>query len=80
MIPTYCRNDHLSSASANAHAVVTVTTEAGSLHRVEGQCDQCPEPTSALVSSWEAQAVRWVLSARHELARLRDEQLRARRN
>ena len=80
MIPAYCRNEHLSSASANAHAVVTVTTQAGTVHRVEAQCDQCPEPTSALVSDWEAQAVRWVLAARHEIARARERHLKARRN
>ena len=80
MIEAICRNDHVSSASANAHAVVTVTTQAGTVHRVEAQCDQCPEPTSALVSDWEAQAVRWVLSARHEIKAARDRFLQERRN
>ena len=80
MIPAECRQGHVSSASANAHAVVTVTTQAGTVHRVEAQCDQCSEPTSALVSDWEAQAVRWVLSARTEIARVRERHLNARRN
>ena len=80
MIVATCDNGHESSASANAHAVITVTTQAGDIHRVEAQCDQCPLSTSELVGDWEAQAVRWVLKGRGEIARVRERHLRQRLN
>ncbi len=80
MIQATCRNGHVSSAPANAWAVVSVTTSAGTIRRVESQCDQCSQGVSTYVDEWEAHAISALVQAREVIAELRRQHMAARRN
>ncbi len=69
-----------SSASANAWCVVTVTTSAGTLRRVESVCPDCQRGVSTYVDEWEAHAVSALVQAREVIAELRRQHMAARRN
>lgn len=77
MISAVCDLGHVSSVSANAVAVHSITTEAGTVRSVLSQCDACPGIVQTFVSEFEAYAVSALLRSRDEIARLR---LDARRN
>lgn len=80
MIAAHCRNGHVSSAPANAHAVVSITTSAGTIRRIESVCDACGVGVSTYVDEWEAHAVSALVRGRAAIEALLQERLEARRN
>ncbi len=75
---SYCTAE--SSAPANAHAVVTITTSAGTVRRVESVCPDCGRGVSTYLDEWEAHAISALLVSRRAIDELRRLHLLARRN
>ena len=73
MISATCDRGHVSSAAANAVAVHSMTTSAGTVRVVLSQCDQCPDTAlvQTFVTEFEAHAIGALVQGRRAIAELR---------